>query len=225
MHDLKKEEEAKAVEKKKEEAEQKALNDIKLTHTGMHDLTRSYKRAQGRLDRHFHQSKADLWDSLKSQIARLERSPGGTAARRAARRIRRGSETLKSTYAARFSQLQADNPYAVALRRAVKESWWHHRYKLRLLEMKRDASCGGIQNKSDLRQCHSRQKALQLQLAASLRAKDTTFQQHYAKLQNGHGRKEFILRKKLIADSYHQALERFHAAASLKIIALLEAEP
>jgi len=225
VRDVKKKEEAKAAEKKKEEAEQKALNDIKLKHTGMHDLKRSYKRAQGRLDRHFHQSKADLWHSLKKQIARLERSPGGTAARRAAMRIRQGSKTLESIYSARFAQLEATNPYAVALHDAVSESWWHQRYKLRLLGMKSDTTCGSIKVKPDWHQCKSRQKALQLQLAASLRAKDTTFQQHYAKLQSGHGREEFILRRKVIDDSYHQALDRFHTSASLKILALLEAEP
>ena len=222
---LKEKERAKAQQKKKEEREQKALNRIKLTHTGMHDLKRSNARAQGRLDRHFHESKADLWNTLKRQIQRLERSPGGTAARKVAREIRSGALTLHSIYGEKYAQLEATDPYATSLRHLVKRSWWHHRYKLRVLSMRKEAGCDGIKRKKDLAQCLARQRTLQLQLATALRKKDTVFQAGYAKLQKRHGRQNFIIRKRLITDAYHLALDKFHEAASLKIIGLLEAEP
>jgi len=97
---FKEKEQAKALKKKKEEAEKRAADGVKLTHTGEHDLKRAIDRANGRVHRHYEQGKANVWDEFKDGTHRLQESPGGRAAIRAARSVRDGETRAQSLRAA-----------------------------------------------------------------------------------------------------------------------------
>lgn len=180
----KKEAEKKAAER--EDREKREAEGIRLSHTGKHDLEMSNKRANARLNQAFHGYQKEIYNTVTRGIQRIERSPGGSAARKAARRIREKGKALTAQFSHQVTALEEKSSYAKALKGLVEKAWWHQRFNLRMLSMK------------------AAPKKEKIALAAALRAKDTHFQAAYAdlKAKRQGEREQFLAERARLVERY-----------------------
>jgi histone H1/5 len=227
------------LKKKKARMDKEALAGIpdELEHTGTTAMKLSNARSASRLDRRFMGAKRKLWEQQGKAIDRLERSPGGTAARHAARHMREAAQdevrkyeiqsvrqamqyqqktegakekALRDDYAAKFRDLERSDKYAFALKQLVAESWWHGLYQTSLVQAR--GKCDQMASDRQMA-CMKNLQENQIWLAKNLRAKDVVFQKKYAAYKSKHSteREAYLSKKRQLASEYQSRTDHLKA--------------
>jgi len=205
----------------------------KLENTGIEDMKLTNMRAAARLENHVMRAKGRLFRTQNRAIRRLQRSEGGTAARKAARKMRADTrdairkvqiqsikmaianekkanqlkeQVIRNTYARQFRQLERSDIYANALHHLVANSWWHGVYGQAVQAA--HYKCDGIGGGDARALCMQHVEENQMWLSKNLRSQDTPFQKAYMGLTKKYSkeRADYLDKRKDLASSYRDEL-------------------
>jgi len=176
----------------------------------------------------------DSWlGRLSTALHRLQRSPGGTAARHAARAIRKKEkdairkvqiqsikmaidnekkanalkeQVIRDNYARQFRELERHDKYASALHRIVQNSWWHGMYSQAVKAAQ--AKCATLTGDA-YALCTQHVEQNQDWLAHNLRGQDKPFQAQYKHLTEGHAkdRAHYLSKKQDLVTAYRSDMD------------------